>query len=126
MPQNWEGVRVKPLHIDFMEGMSSLMKPRARPVNPKLFEHAHKEFLRLLTYMYVRYDGPVACTMVIAPKAIAPFIYSLLWGLYTYQQVHTASTYPDEKSTADSSGRACPSYHDSYGDADIIDEETSF
>ena len=74
VPQNWEGVRVKPLHIDFIEGMPSLMKPRARPVNPKLFEHAHKAFLRLLTYMYVRCDGPVACPLVIAPKAAAPFI----------------------------------------------------
>ena len=74
VPQNWEGVRVQQLHIDFIEGMPILMKPRVRPVNPKLFEHAHKEFLCLLTYMYVRCDGPVACPLVIAPKATAPFI----------------------------------------------------
>ena len=75
VPQNWEGLRIKPLHIDFIERMPSLMKPRARPVNPQLFVHAHKEFLRLLTYMYVRCDGPVACPLVIiAPKGTAPFI----------------------------------------------------
>lgn len=58
MPQNVEGVHVKPLHnMDFVEGMSSFMKPRAQ------CEHAHKEFLRLSTYMYVRCDCPVACPL---------------------------------------------------------------
>ena len=74
VPHNWEGIKVKPLHIDFIEGMPAIMKPKARPINPKLFEHSKKEFDRLLSYMYVRCDGPVASPLVIAPKATAPFI----------------------------------------------------
>ena len=131
VPQNWEGVRVKPLHIDFIEGMPSLMKPKARPVNPKLFEHAHKEFLRLLTYMYVRCDGPVACPLVIAPKATAPFI--RFCGDYTpinkfIPHWHTPMKNP-QQTIADELV-----HHDAFGDADMsnayhqlpIDEETSF
>jgi hypothetical protein len=75
VPKNWEGIKVKPLQIDFIEGIPSIMKPKACPVNPKLFEYAKKEFdRRLLTYMYVRCDGPVALPLIIAPKATASFI----------------------------------------------------
>ena len=54
--------------------MTAIMKPNARPIYPKLFEHFKKEFDRLLSSMYVRCDGPVASPLVIAPKATAPFI----------------------------------------------------
>ncbi len=131
VPQNWKGVRFKPLHIDFIEGMPSLMKPRARPVNPKLFDHAHKEFLRLLTYMYVRCDGPIACPLVIAPKATAPFIrfcgdYTLINKFIPHW--HTPMKNP-QQTFADELV-----HHDAFGDADMsnayhqlpIDEETSF
>jgi len=116
VPQNWEGVRVQPLHIVFIEGMPTLMKPRARPVNPKLFEHAHKEFLRLLTYMYVHCDGPVACPLVIAPKATAPFI--RFCGDYTpinkfIPHWHTPMKNP-QQTIADELV-----HHDAYGDADM-------
>ncbi len=89
VPQNWKGVRVQPLHIDFIEGMPILMKPRARPVNPKLFEHAHKELLRLLTYMFVRCDGLVACPLVIAPKATAALFDS---AAITHQSTNSSLT----------------------------------
>jgi len=56
VPQNWEGIKVKPLHIVFIEGMPAIMKPKTRPINPKLFEHSKKELDRLLSYMYVRCD----------------------------------------------------------------------
>ena len=74
VPQNWEGIKVPPLHINFIDGMPAIMKPKARPINPKLSGHAKKEFDRLLSYMYVQCDGPVASPLVIAPKATAPFI----------------------------------------------------
>ena len=63
--QNWDGIKAKPLHINFIEGMPAAMKPKARPVNPKLFEHAKREFDRLISYIYVRCDGPVASPLVI-------------------------------------------------------------
>ena len=76
VPQNWEDIKVPPLHnINFIEDMPATMKPKARSINPKLYEHAKKKFNRLLSYMYVRCcDGPVASPLVIAPKAIAPYI----------------------------------------------------
>ena len=42
VPQNWEG-------INFIDGMPAIMKPKARPINPKLYEYAKKEFDRLLS-----------------------------------------------------------------------------
>lgn len=75
VPQNWNGVNgVAPLKLNFREGMPQSMKPRARPINPKLYEHAHKEFNRLLKYFYVPCNSPIASCLVIAPKATAPFI----------------------------------------------------
>ena len=125
-------MRVQPLHIDFIEGMPTLMKPRARPVNPKLFEHAHKEFLRLLTYMYVRCDGPVACPLVIAPKAIiAPFI--RFCGGYTPINKFIPHWHTPVKNLQQTIADELV-HHDAYSDADMsnayhqlpIDEETSF
>jgi len=75
VPQNWNGVNgVAPLKLNFREGMPQSMKPRARPINPKLYEHANKEFNRLLKYFYVPCNSPIASCLVIAPKATAPFI----------------------------------------------------
>jgi hypothetical protein len=75
VPQNWNGINeIPPLELKFTEGFPDSLKPRARPVNPKLFEHAKKEFERLRKYFYVPSTSPVASCLVIAPKATAPFI----------------------------------------------------
>ncbi len=75
VPQNWEGINgIPPLELKFKEGFPESLKPRARPVNPKLFEHAKKEFERLAKYFYTSSTSPVASCLVIAPKATAPFI----------------------------------------------------
>ena len=75
VPQNWDGIKgFEPLQLKWREGMPSLMKPRARPINPKLYQHAHKEFQRLLKYFYIPSDSPIASCLVIAPKATSPFI----------------------------------------------------
>ena len=50
------------------------MKVQLRIVNPKLFEHAQQEFLRLRTYQYVPSTSPIVSNLVIAPKATKPFI----------------------------------------------------
>eukprot|EP00981_Chlorochromonas_danica_P010291 scaffold3085_cov211-Ochromonas_danica.AAC.1 len=42
---NWDGINnIEPLQLHWLPGLPSSMKPRARPVNPKLYEHAKKEF----------------------------------------------------------------------------------
>ena len=72
---NWKGINgIPPLELNFKEGMPDSMKPRARPVNPKLYEHALKEYQRLKKYFYRDSTSPIASCLVIAPNATAPFI----------------------------------------------------
>lgn len=74
VPSNWEGVRLPPLELDWLPGMPSRMKPHARPINPRLMEHARLEFDRLRGYFYRPSSSPHASCLVIAPKATKPFI----------------------------------------------------
>ena len=75
VPQNWEGINgIEPLNLEFNKDMPTYMKPKARPVNPRLFQHAKTEFDRLLLYLYEISTSNIASCLVIAPKATAPFI----------------------------------------------------
>jgi hypothetical protein len=75
LPQNWDGINgVEPLKLSWKPGLPESMKPRARPINPRLYENAKKEFQRLLKYFYVPSTSPLASCLVIAPKATTPFI----------------------------------------------------
>lgn len=75
VPSSWEGVKgVEPLELKWKADLPERMKPKARPVNPRLYENAHKEYQRLLEYMYVPSHSPIASCLVIAPKATKPFI----------------------------------------------------
>lgn len=74
VPTSWDGVKVDPIDLQFDESMPPRMKPNARPVNPRLFEAAEKEFRRLCTYFYEPSRSPWASCLVIAPKATKPFI----------------------------------------------------
>jgi hypothetical protein len=74
VPSNWEGVLMEPFELDFAENMPMEIKPRARPVNPKLYENAKSEFQRLCKYMYTTSNSPIASPLVIAPKKTQPYI----------------------------------------------------
>ena len=75
VPNNWEGVRnIPPIELAWKEGMPDRVKPKPRPVNPRLFEQAKKEFDRLMLYFYRFSTSPIASCLVIAPKATKPFI----------------------------------------------------
>ena len=75
VPSNWEGINgLEPLQLDWRPGLPESMKPKPRPVNPKLYAAAKKEFQRLLGYFYVPSTSPIASCLVIAPKATHPFI----------------------------------------------------
>ena len=75
VPERWEGIKgVDPLNIKFAENLPPRIKPKARPVNPRLYEDAEKEFRRLCGYIYVPSRSPWASCLVIAPKATKPFI----------------------------------------------------
>lgn len=75
VPQNWEGINGIPLfELEFREGLPPSIKPKARPINPKLFPAAQAEFQRLCKYFYKPSNSPIASCIVIAPKATKPFI----------------------------------------------------
>lgn len=74
VPQNWNGIKMQPVELNWKSDMPIKMKPKARPVNPKLFADAEKEFRRLSGYFYRPSTSDRACCLVIAPKATAPWI----------------------------------------------------
>ena len=74
VPTDWTGVKIEPLHIKFREGLPARYKPPARPINPRLYENAKKEFERLQTYFYEPSDSPIASPLVVAFKATPPYL----------------------------------------------------
>ena len=88
VPKDWTGVAGVPLvKLKFRDGMPAKMKPAARPINPKLYENARREFDRLCTYFYEPSDSPIASPLCIAYKATAPFLrfagdYSIMVNKY--------------------------------------------
>ena len=60
--------------MEFLEDMPKRMKPRARPVPPKLKEPFEREITRMLKYMYrVSYSAVASC-LVLAHKDTPPGI----------------------------------------------------
>ena len=50
VPQEWTGIRgVEPLDLQVKADFPEAMRVRARPINPRLFEVAHKAFERLMS-----------------------------------------------------------------------------
>ena len=54
-------------------GMPDYLKAHTRPIRDVLYQHAKTEFERMKTYFYVKSNSPIACPLVVAPKATAPF-----------------------------------------------------
>jgi RNase H-like domain found in reverse transcriptase/Chromo (CHRromatin Organisation MOdifier) domain len=73
-PSTWPGIKMAPIHLDTKPGLPDFLKPRARPVRPALFKDTKIEFDRMKTYFYEPSTSPIACPLVVAPKATAPFI----------------------------------------------------
>ena len=75
VPKEWTGIKGFPdLDLKFKPSFPESHRIRSRPINPKLYENAKKEFDRLKHYMYKDSTSPWASPLVIAPKATAPFI----------------------------------------------------
>ena len=75
VPDNWNGISgVTALDIKFKDSLPERLKPKARPINPRLWENAEKEFFRMKTYFYQISRSPWASCLVVAPKATKPFI----------------------------------------------------
>ena len=63
-----------PYHLDTKPGLPEFLKAHTRPIREILYKHAKTEFERMQTYFYVKSHSPIACPLVVAPKATAPFI----------------------------------------------------
>ena len=75
VPSEWSGIKgVEPLQIKWKDTLPDRMKPKARPINPKLWEVSQKEFQRLCGYFYTESNSPWASCLVVAPKATPPYI----------------------------------------------------
>ena len=75
IPTKWTGINgIEPLKLVWRDTLPLKMKPRARPINPRLWECSEKEFRRLCGYFYEASRSPWASCLVVAPKATPPYI----------------------------------------------------
>ena len=75
VPEEWTGIKgIPPLKVKWRDTLPQRMKPKARPINPKLWEASEKEFRRLCGYFYGASRSPWASCLVVAPKATPPYI----------------------------------------------------
>ena len=75
VPKEWEGIKgFEPLELVWKENFPESHPVRARPINPKLWDVAYKEYVRLCEYMYERSKSPYASPLVTAAKNTKPFI----------------------------------------------------
>ena len=74
VPSTWTGICMTPYHLEVKPGLPDHLKARARPVRAALFHDAKTEFDRMRTYFYEKSTSPIACPLVVAPKATTPFI----------------------------------------------------
>ena len=74
VPRKWTGIHMPPYHLDTKPGLPEFLKAHTRPIREVLYKHAKAEFERMQTYFYVKSHSPIACPLVVAPKATAPFI----------------------------------------------------
>ena len=75
IPTTWQGITgLGTLSLEFSSDLPPRMKPKARNINPRMWEDAKKEFTRMRGYFYEESRSPWASCLVIAPKATKPFI----------------------------------------------------
>ena len=75
IPTSWEGIQgLGLLALEFSDQLPDRLKPKARRINPKMWDNAEKEFSRMRGYFYEECRSPWASCLVIAPKATKPFI----------------------------------------------------
>ena len=74
VPRSWPGINMEPYHLELKPGLPDFLKARSRPIRDALYQDAKTEFNRMRTYFYEKSTSPIACPLVVAPKATAPFI----------------------------------------------------
>ena len=85
--REWDGISgFPPLKLRWKETFPESHPVRSRPINPRLYENAKKEYERLCEYMYVKSTSPYASPLVVASKNTKPFI--RFCGDYTWLNPH--------------------------------------
>ena len=75
VPKDWTGIKgFPPLELQFKESLPDTHPVRSRPINPRLYELAKKEFDRLCKYNYRPSTSPWAAPLVPASKNGPPYI----------------------------------------------------
>jgi len=75
VPTEWTGINgLVPLKLEWLDTLPKRMKPKSRPINPKLWDCSEKEFRRMCGYFYQASRSPWASCLVVAPKATPPYI----------------------------------------------------
>ena len=80
VPKEWTGIQgFPPLDLQVKDDFPAFHKVRSRPINPRLYRHAKKEFERLTAYMYRHSTS----TRAQGDQAVHP----LLWRLQVAERV---------------------------------------
>ena len=74
IPYNWNGIKMKPWHIETKENLPAEMVPKRYWINPNLLDNAKTEVERLSSYFLEKSYSSRCSPMVVAPKATTPFI----------------------------------------------------
>lgn len=76
VPTEWKGLAgFEPVELQWKEdSLPERLRPKTRPINPRLYEAAEKEFKRLMQYMYQWSTSPIASSLTIAAKATPPYL----------------------------------------------------
>ena len=74
VPKEWKGLKMEPIDLKFRDDMPAKMRAKARPINPKIYENAYREFTRMRQYFYTDSTSDVAVNLVIAGKATPPYV----------------------------------------------------
>jgi hypothetical protein len=74
VPDEWLGLNIPPLKLEVRDSLPEAHPVHSRPINPKLWDVARKEFDRLKGYNYTPSKSLWASPLVTASKATTPFI----------------------------------------------------
>ena len=73
VPHNWNGLKDVEVQLTWHQ-QPPARKPKARFINPRVFERAEAELKRLCVHFYEPSTSDVASNIVTAPKATEPFV----------------------------------------------------
>ena len=74
VPQNWEGIRVKPIEFQFKASLPEVHYQKARPIPKMRYDATKREVERLCKYHLVPSTSSIVSAISVADKATHPYI----------------------------------------------------